>query len=205
MGLSERKSNVVLYDLEKNERRSTYTGHQVPIYSVALAPDMYSFCSGDQVGKMFLFDVHKSSEPLSEIKSHEKVIYSIDYNPDPSGSVICSTGSDGQIKINDLRAQTAPKLLCTIEDAAATGVCFEARWRNEFEIVSVGDDHPAKRWDIRYLGDGPKTNYFGHTTFLKKICVSTDQDNSFIMTAGTRALVGFGRWTSATRSALPWS
>lgn len=185
IGLSKREENLLLYSLEKKQVVNTYLGHKVPVYSLALSPDGYSFVSGDQVGKMFLFDCQNASQFVCEMSIHEKVVFSIDYNVhESSGQLICSTGSDGVIQVMDMRARNSPKQAAVIDDAAASGVCFEARWRSEYEIVSVGDDYSAKRWDIRCLRDGPITNYFGHTTILKKITVSTDSGQNYIVTSG---------------------
>lgn len=58
-GLGNRASagtNLCLYDLEKKQPKGSYVGHSHPVYACAIAPDSYSFISGDQIGAVLKRD-----------------------------------------------------------------------------------------------------------------------------------------------------
>jgi WD40 repeat protein len=59
----------------------------------------------------------------------------------------------------------------TIEDAAATGMCFGVQFVADDLLLSCGDDYCVKLWDLNKLDDS-KINYFGHTSDIKRMAVS---------------------------------
>merc|ERR1719456_681502 len=118
---------------------------------------------------------------------HDGVAYSCAFNQDCATA--CTASSDGNVQILDTRAlapnRKAPVL--TIPDAAATGTVFKTLWRGEFEVLSCGEDYCAKRWDIRNLSLGPLTNFFGHTSTIRSMALSSDEH--YLVTAAVDGCV----------------
>jgi len=171
-GLGSKEDNVWLWELGNDTVVQKYSGHDAPAYCVNVAPDNRFCLSGAKNGKVCFHDLTRA-DPVCTMTEHESVVYAADFNEDCT--TILSTGSDGTIKVLDLKALSTAKPILEIEDAAATGVVYTAMWRKEYEILSGGDDYCVKRWDIRNTSDGPLTNYFGHTSAVRRVCMSADQ------------------------------
>lgn len=171
-GLGSKSHNLRLWDVQKGEPTGYLEGQVEPVYSCDLTRYTSQAVSGSKVGAFCLHDIW-SSKLLHAWKGHDGVTYSVDF--DSSERKICSASADGYVKIFDTRALGEHKKAGTlIEDAAASGVVYQALWRGEHEIISCGDDYCIKRWDVRRLVDGPVTSYFGHTSAVRAICLSPD-------------------------------
>lgn len=157
-----------------------FVGHDHPVYSCAVAADERFCVSGGKTGQVCFHDVNRGEAPLCVLNQHDGVTYCCTVNDD---SVTVATASaDSTIQILDMRAARTARSMITIDDAAAAGSVYKVIWRGEFELLSCGDDYCAKRWDIRNIGDGPLTNYFGHTSPVRALDVSSNKD---LMVTGT--------------------
>eukprot|EP00397_Hematodinium_sp_SG-2012_P007006 GEMP01007046.1.p1 GENE.GEMP01007046.1~~GEMP01007046.1.p1 ORF type:complete len:525 (+),score=108.91 GEMP01007046.1:134-1708(+) len=168
-GLGSKTGGLWFWDLSNDSVVQKYEGHDAPVYSATIASDKRFALSGAKNGKVCLHDLTKNV-PMCIMEKHEGVVYSCDFADDCT--TICTASGDGTILVSDIKAISMAKPVITIEDAAATGICYKALWRGEYEILSGGDDYCIKRWDIRNVSDGPITNYFGHTSVVRTICLS---------------------------------
>lgn len=171
VGMGTKTDNLSLWDLEKDAVVQKYEGHPTPVFSVVIAPDKRFSLSGSKGGCVCFHDVAKAAPVCALPTQHDNVVYSCDFNED--GTTICTASGDGTIKVSDMRALTSAKAVITIDDAAATGICYQALWSGENHIVSCGDDYCIKRWDIRNIKEGPITNYFGHTSAVRAIALTS--------------------------------
>ena len=140
-----------------------------PAYSIGIHPDKTKFIMGNKQGTLMYYDLTKP-DPLCELQAHEGVVYSAEWNKE--SSMIATASSDGLIHLTDLRSAAQMVVNRTVEDAAAAGVCYQALWKGEYELLSCGDDYCMKKWDIRALKSGTVENYFGHTSPVRAICLS---------------------------------
>eukprot|EP00746_Dinoflagellata_sp_MGD_P078736 gnl/MRDRNA2_/MRDRNA2_31463_c0_seq1.p1 gnl/MRDRNA2_/MRDRNA2_31463_c0~~gnl/MRDRNA2_/MRDRNA2_31463_c0_seq1.p1 ORF type:complete len:582 (+),score=130.65 gnl/MRDRNA2_/MRDRNA2_31463_c0_seq1:84-1748(+) len=178
-GSGANESNVAWWDISQEKIVQTYQGHTSACFSISLGMDQNRFATGGQRGQVITYDRNNPS-PLCQIEdAHTNTVYGVHYRDDCN--TVCSCSGDGTIKIWDLQAVRSAKAMAKIDDAAATGVVYDCRWRGEHEIISCGDDFCIKRWDIRKLGEGSITNYFGHTSTVKSICLS--EDKKFLVSA----------------------
>lgn len=170
-GSGDKENNVKLWSVADEKIVSSYSGHSTPCYCLSLASDGHRIATGGKNGQVITYAKDRE-EPNCVIDGHTNTVYAVDFRDDCN--TVCSCSGDGTIKIWDLKAVTAAKQTATIEDAAATGVVYDCLWRGEYEIISCGDDFCIKRWDIRKIGGGSITNYFGHTSTVRSICLSPD-------------------------------
>lgn len=171
-GLGSKTSNLFLWNLEEEKIQASLEGQVEPVYSCAIGAGALTAASGSKAGAMCVHDLLATK--LSAFwKGHENVVYSVDF--ESSGRQLCSASADGTVKIFDTRGVGEhKKAALVIEDAAASGIVYQALWRGDREIISCGDDYCIKRWDVRRLEDGPITSYFGHTSAVRSICISPD-------------------------------
>lgn len=158
---------------EPRKQKMSFTGHNSPIYSLAVSSDGRNIISGNKSGTCLYHDVSRV-EPMLVMDHHKNVAQSVDFSP--NNDLICSASNDGTIQIFDIRASKKARCVAKIDDAAATGVVFSCQWRpqNEHEVLSSGDDYCVKRWDLRKINvnSGPSTNFFGHTSNVRALCLS---------------------------------
>jgi WD40 repeat protein len=114
--------------------------------------------------------LHKvgNKSPIFSEKKHEKVCSGVAF--DPSGSKFATTSFDGMVYVYSFSEKDC-FMTKTIEDAAATGMCFGVQFVADDLLLSCGDDFCVKLWDLNKLDDS-KMNYFGHTSDIKRMCLS---------------------------------
>lgn len=171
VGSGATSDNVAMWDLEKEEIVTTYSGHTSACYCLSLAADNNRFATGGKNGLVVTYD-RSTPEPMCVLEAHSNTVYGVSYREDCN--TVCSCSGDGTIKIWDLKAVKSAKAVALIDDAAASGVVYDCLWRKEHEIISCGDDFCIKRWDIRAIGQGSITNYFGHTSTVRSVRLSPD-------------------------------
>jgi len=190
-GNGAKADNVMLWDLEASLAGGatattplmTFKGHDAPIYSVCAekCQNEKFFVAGAKNGRLTYYDMEKAEAVLNTEGLHEGVVYSCDFNEDCT--TVCTASSDGTVGIWDLRSGKSFKKLSYIDDAAASGVVFQALWRGEYEIMTCGDDYCVKKWDFRKMKNGAIENYLGHTSAVRSIALS--HDNKHLASATT--------------------
>ncbi|CAD7967383.1 unnamed protein product [Amoebophrya sp. A25] len=174
-GCGGKENNIGLFDLSKDgadSRIMSYQGPPAPVYSVCAEKTKQSayFLAGAKNGHMGWYDVTRKEPVISMTSFHESVVYSVDLNKE--GNMMCSTSQDGLLQIADFRGGLEWKINHTVEEAAASGICFKVLFRGEREFLSCGDDYCVKKWDLRQLKKGPVENYLGVTSPIREICMS---------------------------------
>lgn len=151
------------------------------VYSCEFSPGGDRVSAGTQKGTVFVYDVIASSKaPVAKWSAHTNVVHSISFKASTEQGMICTSSADGSVSIHDLRASSpdgtgAPLRAFEVQDAAAGGTVFKALWRGDKEVISCGDDYCIKRWDLRKLADGAVASYFGHTSPVRTIEMSSDE------------------------------
>lgn len=159
-----------LWNVETQSLEQKFKGHTNQVFGATLSPSCRFALSGGKAGLLCLHDLTRA-EPVSSWQAHEGVVYSCVF--DQEGDRVLSASSDGSVMIYDIKAVRAPKAMAKIEDAATGETVCKALWRGDFEVLSCGNDYCAKRWDVRKLGSGPITSYFGHTAAVKTLTLSS--------------------------------
>lgn len=65
------------------------------------------------------------------------MVYSVDLNKE--GNMMISTSQDGMLQIADFRGGLEWKIHSSVEEAAASGICFKALFRGDREFLTCGD------------------------------------------------------------------
>ncbi|CAD7967599.1 unnamed protein product [Amoebophrya sp. A120] len=174
-GLGGKEDNIGLFDMTKRGAESrvmSYAGPPAPVYAVCaekLKQPAY-FLAGAKNGHMGWYDLTRKEPVISMTNFHEGVVYSTDLNKE--GNMMISTSQDGLLQIADFRGGLEWKINHTVEEAAASGICFKALFRGDREFVSCGDDYCVKKWDLRQLKKGPVENFLGVTSPIREMCMS---------------------------------
>jgi WD40 repeat protein len=181
--MGSNKDNVWLWDMASGEPVLKCAGLQSSVFSVSIASDGSRGLAGDKRGNLCLYDFGgMRQQPIFTLnKLHEGVLRCCGWSP--RGNQFCTGGQDGRIVINDPRAaegESGSSIVMELEDAAATADVLQTLWFSEYQLMSSGGDYCAKRWDIRYLKDGPVGCYFGHTSPVLTLDVS--EDHQFLAT-----------------------
>lgn len=182
-GHASKEKNVSLWNLADASVVQTYDCHTEAIFSSAFSADGYFFAVGSKLGNICIKD---PADPAFELKwqGHEGAVNTIHFRHD-NNKIICTASRDGSVKVFDSRvAQEAGKHEIEVDDAAASGPVCEALWRGTTEIMSCGDDYCIKRWDVRYVGRGPLSSFFGHSSAVRCIDLSSDTN---ILVSGTHS------------------
>lgn len=167
------QSCLRLLSIDEEAELVAYEGHSSPVYSSAFSSDSLALVSGSKSGVICLHDAAAQACQHS-MQAHSSVVHCLDYRR--NSSVICSASKDGAVKIFDTRNLSHEgKADAMIEDAATTGTVLQALWRGDTEIISCGDDYCIKRWDVRSLDEGPVSSFFGHTSTVRALCISPDE------------------------------
>lgn len=171
---------------DDGEEKLAYEGHKTPVYCCAFSNDISLLASGEKKGEIFIHDA-SAAECVVKAQVHKSVVYAVDYQG--ASSTICTASKDGSVKVVDSRGMAPEgKADLTIDDAAASGAVWQARWRGQHDILSCGDDYCIKRWDIRNIDQGPVSSYFGHTSVVRSLELSPDGEffASGVQTGGVR-------------------
>lgn len=173
-GLDCKAVNLQTWHLGRSQLLLKQRGHTTPVSSCTYAPDGHSSTSGS-IGGVVCFHDSQLEEPLTRVEGHAKTVFSLDFNR--CGTMVCSASGDGTVKVFDVRsrATAACAASCTIADAAGGEPVFKALWRGDTELLTCGGDYCVKRWDMRYLGDGPIRRFVGHSSPVKSMALSTDE------------------------------
>jgi len=192
IGTGQLKENLLLWDMQaegdKVEAKQVFKGMNNPCYACALSYNGKWALSGYKTGTIMLHKIGKEDgEPNWEEKKHDKVVSGVSFCPD--NVHFCTVSYDGSCFVFDIADGNRPVHAKTIEDVAATGQAFKCIFRNPNEIITCGDDYCAKRWDLRRLGEGPITNFFGHTSNVTSLSLSAASEK-FNKPAGQYLITG---------------
>eukprot|EP00391_Amoebophrya_sp_Ameob2_P011026 CAMPEP_0178990618 /NCGR_PEP_ID=MMETSP0795-20121207/5060_1 /TAXON_ID=88552 /ORGANISM="Amoebophrya sp., Strain Ameob2" /LENGTH=548 /DNA_ID=CAMNT_0020682211 /DNA_START=265 /DNA_END=1911 /DNA_ORIENTATION=+ len=174
-GLGGTKDNIGMFDMAKrgaDARTMTYVGPPAPVYAVCAEKikNPAYFLAGAKNGHMAWYDMTRAEPTISMTDFHEGVVYSVDLNKE--GNMMISTSQDGMLQIADFRGGLEWKIHSSVEEAAASGICFKALFRGDREFLTCGDDYCVKKWDMRKLKHGPVENFLGVTSPIRQICMS---------------------------------
>lgn len=171
--------NLGIWNISDGSLSSTFD-LDASVYSCQFSMDGDQVAGGTQKGTIFVYDLNAPSKgPVSRWAAHTNVVHSITYKPSTEQGMICTASGDGHLRIFDLRATAPggtaePLRALEVPDAAAGGTIFKALWRGENEVISCGDDYCIKRWDLRKLADGAIASFFGHTSPVRTVELSSD-------------------------------
>lgn len=152
-------STCVLWDIEHNEQRMTFTDHSSDVMSLAVSPmDPNLVVSGSCDTSAKIWDI-RSGECTHTFTGHESDINAVDFFPD--GKAIGTGSDDSTCRIFDLRAYAQ---LCVFSNErilyGITSVAFSKSGRLMF---SGYDDHVCFAWDTTADGENGYHELQGHT------------------------------------------
>jgi len=173
--ITGRSSTVVnMWKVPDGTFKMKFEGHSSPVFCCLFSKDNSRIVSGGKNGTLCLHDI-MSQTPKHRWQGHDKVVNSVDFNR--AGNLLCSASVDGTVKVFDVRnANDLMGADAIIDEAAASGTVYQALFGKEDHLIfSCGDDYCAKLWDTRKVsGDGPISSFFGHTSVVRSIELSSD-------------------------------
>jgi WD40 repeat protein len=96
--ISENSANVTVWDLEKRERKRTFEGHRMDVWSLSYSPDGRYIARGARDGVIKLWDVETGKQHLST-RAFKSAARALSFTPD--GRTIAVTGG-GKVKLWDV-------------------------------------------------------------------------------------------------------
>lgn len=164
-------------------------GHRRSVIHTTFAPDSQSTSSVDQEGSIFIHDLATGKSSFERNIHYGSVLASAYCRE--NGQILCTAGYDGFVRVLDLREQsTVPvwRQASTVSNwstpggtglvvpfAHSSSPVYAAEFTNSNTVYSAGGDNKMKRWDLRKLDQGPATEYLGHTSAIRSLCVSSDE------------------------------
>jgi WD40 repeat protein len=162
--------NVLWVDLmDESKEPIVHEGHETTPFCITVSLDDKYILSGNKQGAVILHQVGQK-KPIFKDTKHEKVCSGVAF--DLSGTKFATTSFDGMVYVYSFSGKDC-FITKTIEDAAATGMCFGVQFVADDMLLSCGDDFCVKLWDLNTLDDS-KMNFFGHTSDIKRIALSPD-------------------------------
>ena len=170
VGFGRKTDNLHLWDMAEERVKASFT-QRGPILACCLAKDVA--LAGASDGSIGMHDL-ETGTCITSWPMHEGHVTSIKISDD--GSRVCSTSRDGRVVIFDMNTSSmASCVMAEIPDAAAGYTVCDAVWCGESQLLSAGDDYCIKRWDLRKRIEMPLARYMGHTSCVRSLALSPDQ------------------------------
>lgn len=183
------ESNLLLWQWAHKKSKMELKGHRRSVIHATFSPDSQSTSSVDQEGSIFIHDL-ATGKISFERNIHYGSVLASSYCRE-NGQILCTAGYDGFVRVLDLREQAAmpvwrqPSTVYNCSTPGGTGLVlpfahdsnpvYATEFTASHTIYSAGGDNKMKRWDLRNLEQGPATQYLGHTSAVRSLCVSPDE------------------------------
>lgn len=126
--------SIAVFDISTKEMIFSSNFHFKPVRKIAFTQDskyVVSACDDMQVG---LFDVNGGGTPLHSFSGHESWVLSVAVHPD--GNAIATGGSDGKVKLWDLKEKK-----CVQTSSEHSDQVWGVAWSSDGKrLASVSDD-----------------------------------------------------------------
>jgi WD40 repeat protein len=146
-----------------HNEKETLRGHEETVRSVAFSPDGLLLASGDDDGKLMLWEVRTAKE-LARLNAQGKIINSLAFSAD--GLLLASAESDGRVTLWNVKSRAEARTLTGHEDAV-NSVAFSS---DRLTLASGGRDGAVKLWNIQ-TGEAVKT-LTGHNDSVHSVAFS---------------------------------
>ena len=159
------RSQVNLWDLTSEERKTTLTGHSYTVYSVAFSPDGSTLAVGGNDKKVRLSDV-ASGQTKTVLTGHSDTVRSVAFSPD--GSTLASGSDDETMRLWDM-ASGQIKTILTGHTNRVRSVAFSP---DGSTLASGSADRTVRLWDV--ASGQTKAILTGHTSWVHSVVFSPD-------------------------------
>ena len=133
-------TTLLLWDLEKNDRRQVFQGHRGVVGSIALHPDGVRALTGAGDGTLALWNLEEGRR-IRSFTGHEGRVWSVALSKD--GSTALSAGMDGTLGLWNVESGERTRTFKG-HRGAATGAAFV---KGETQVLSVGVDGRMILWN----------------------------------------------------------
>jgi guanine nucleotide-binding protein G(I)/G(S)/G(T) subunit beta-1 len=161
-------STCVLWDVERNEQKMSFSDHAGDVMSVSLSPEEPNmFCSGACDSTVRVWDI-RSGECTHIFSGHESDINAVDFFP--SGMAVGSGSDDSSCRLFDLRARGTLNVYAI--EKVACGVTSVA-WSKSGRLLFAGyDDNVCYAWETM-SGESEHHSLSGHTNRVSCLGVNS--------------------------------
>jgi WD40 repeat protein/energy-coupling factor transporter ATP-binding protein EcfA2 len=154
----------LLAGLHLDPRLSSFLPSTSTVWAVAFGPDGRTVASGNDDGRLLLWDVQRRQESGPPLTGHTDAVLSVAFSPD--GRVLASASRDNTVILWDVqRRRQLGKL--TGHTSWVVSVAFSSDGRT---LATASDDKTVILWDVQRLGK-PLT---GHTEAVDSVAFSPD-------------------------------
>lgn len=158
----------LLYRIIGNDSLRFYNkvlrGHQGLIFSIAFSPDGKYLASGDDGGKVIIWEVATGTK-LKELEGHKDHIWSIAFTPD--GKELVSGSGDGTARLWDV--QTGNVVLAFV--GHTNGLKKIAISPDGKTLITTSPDNTVRFWDMK---SGKSIDVIFESTEVHSVCYSPD-------------------------------
>src|SRR5262245_37031605 len=134
-------TSLLLWDLEKNERRRSFQGHRGVVGSIALLPDGARAMTAAGDGTMALWNLETGAR-IRTYEGHRERVWTVALSKD--GATALSAGMDGTLGL--WKVETGERIR-TFEGGHKGPVMCAAFFKQDAQILSGGADGRMVLWD----------------------------------------------------------
>ncbi|KAF8702103.1 WD40 repeat-like protein, partial [Rhizoctonia solani] len=132
-----------IYVWKDGKQTHELTGHYKAVYSMTVSPDGRTFASGDDGGKLMVWDASTGAQLRSVSEAHTYCINSIAYSHD--SALLASSSSDMTIRL--WNSYTGQPIGDPLRGHSGSVRCVAFSSRGD-KLASVSDDKTIRIWDV---------------------------------------------------------
>ncbi len=158
--------------INSNPHLLTYLrNHSKPVRSIDFSPDGLTLASGDEDGKITLWDITTRQKLGTSLSGHSDKIYTVAWSPD--GHILASSSGDSSIMLWDVTDVSHPKQLRT-QLLGHKGRVHSISFSPDSQLLASGGlDKSIILWDVK-TGQQRSKRLSGHTKLIKSVIFSPD-------------------------------